>query len=409
MLSPAVLVAQCDNEPQLIPYQFAAYLAEHYGCAVVTGPRLESADPENNDDFGKAVLFCPEIGAHLLARLPFLLEQAPLAVLTARRDEESLGGIRRTWEEAGLEVMFHGFCGTASSDDRQRTILSVVRRPRAMEAPSTFRVVGLAGAYNEEDVIESFLEHTIAQGLEVILLDNWSTDKTAARAAAFLGRGLIRIEKFPPEGPTATHEWHRMLQRKEALARETDANWFVHLDPDEIRESPWPEVPMREALYRAEMDGFNAINHICATFPPVGDGYRDDQPLAGQFRSFHFPTFPAYFLQIRAWKRQEGEFECAESGGHDATFPGRRISPFKFLLRHYPIRSQEHGMRKVFGERLPRFSPALRARGWHVHYDGMHPLDHSFLHDPATLRSFDPETFYQDYLVERLSGLGIVT
>jgi hypothetical protein len=55
--------------------------------------------------------------------------------------------------------------------------------------------------------------------------------------------------------------------------------------------------------------------------------------------------------------------------GHDINFEGRRTFPYRFVQDHYPVRSQAHGMRKVFGERLERFSPEERAKGLHIHYD----------------------------------------
>jgi len=61
-----------------------------------------------------------------------------------------------------------------------------------------------------------------------------------------------------------------------------------------------------------------------------------------------------------------------EAGGHIPKFPegeAVRVSPNNFILRHYRIRSYEHGLRKVFRERLPRYSPELRRSGWHVHYN----------------------------------------
>src|SRR5437762_2359781 len=69
------------------------------------------------------------------------------------------------------------------------------------------------------------------------------------------------------------------------------------------------------------------------------------------------------------------------------------------------ILSQEHGIRKVFGERRSRYLPAARAKGWHVHYDAL-PENHSFLKDAATLIRFDINHFYSNYLVQRLTGIG---
>jgi hypothetical protein len=84
------------------------------------------------------------------------------------------------------------------------------------------------------------------------------------------------------------------------------------------------------------------------------------------------------------------------------------VYPFRFLLRHYPIRTQEQGERKVFADRLPRFNRFERlVRGWHTQYNDLRKED-SFIRDPATLTLFDEKTFYQEYLVERLSGVGIL-
>lgn len=371
---------------------FAAHLGEHYGSP----PAPWVCAPADLAPRSRA-----------LAAFGRRLEDAPVGLVVTGAPPGERGAVRARLEAAGLEVLFHGLTPRDGARRGDRAVLSVVRTPRPRPAPPPgFRVVALVGAYNEEGVIVPFLEHTLSQGVDVLLLDNWSTDRTAERAARFLGRGLTRIVRFPDGGPSPTHDWHAMLQRKAELAAAIDADWFVHLDPDEIRESPWPGVRLREALHRVDREGFNAVDHTCLVFHPTGGGYRDDRPLQPQFTHCEFGTRPAHFRQVKAWKRQPAPVDCASSGGHQARFPGRRVYPFKFLLRHYPILSQEHGERKVFRDRLPRFSPALRQIGWHKQYDGLGP-GHRFVRDPAALLAFDPATFYEDYLVERLSGAGI--
>src|SRR6185503_9100294 len=93
-------------------------------------------------------------------------------------------------------------------------------------------------------------------------------------------------------------------------------------------------------------------------------------------------------LQVKAW-RKTAEVDLVSTGGHEARFPGRRVFPLRFLLRHYPIRGQAHGERKVFTERRPRFSAEERARGWHVQYDGVEE-GASFLREPSSLTPYDP-------------------
>ena len=73
--------------------------------------------------------------------------------------------------------------------------------------------------YNESDIIPHTLQYLTSQGIDVYVIDNWSSDDTLARARQFIGRGLIGLERFPPDGPTQTYEWRQMLGRVEELAR----------------------------------------------------------------------------------------------------------------------------------------------------------------------------------------------
>lgn len=83
-----------------------------------------------------------------------------------------------------------------------------------------------------------------------------------------------------------------------------------------------------------------------------------------------------------------------------------RCNPYKFLLKHYPIRSQAHGEKKIFLERKSRWHPDERRKGWHSQYDEIRE-GYNFLRQPDKLILFDTD-FYKKYLVERLSGIGIV-
>jgi hypothetical protein len=83
------------------------------------------------------------------------------------------------------------------------------------------------------------------------------------------------------------------------------------------------------------------------------------------------------------------------------------VYPFKFLLKHYPVRSQKHGEKKVFRERKARWNPEERAKGWHTHYDTMEEGDR-FLLPASEQEFFDEDHFLKTYLVERLSGVGII-
>jgi hypothetical protein len=254
-------------------------------------------------------------------------------------------------------------------------------------------VVAIIAAYNEEDLIAQVVSDLIRQGVSVYLVDHHSTDRTVAEVAPYLGRGVLGIESFPPEGAggggeSGSYCWTRLVGRKAELAHALDADWFIHHDADEFRESPWPGMNLREAIQRVDALGYNAIDFEVLNFWPTHDGFRKGDDVRRAFPAYE-PGQPWDKVQIRCWKKQPAPVELAASGGHEARFPGRRVFPVRFILRHYPVRGQAHGERKVFRERLPRFDPAEREQGWHVQYAGLSE-GHSFLRDPATLTVYDP-------------------
>jgi len=259
---------------------------------------------------------------------------------------------------------------------------------------SKFRVVALISAYNEEDIIVPCLEYLIKQGLKVYLLDNWSTDSTVELASKFLGKGLLAIEKFPPGRPPIHYVWRDILSRIEQLNEEIEADWFLFQDVDEIRQSPWPGLSLRDAILKVDRKGFNCIDHTVATFHPVDNGFAPGTDFETYFQYFEFSARPGQFLEINAWKNLGRRIFLTESAGHEIRFAGRRTYPFRFLLKHYPVRSQAHGEKKIFRERKARWHPQERASGWHTHYDHIHE-GHSFLRRSGDLKLFNESEFDQ--------------
>ena len=261
-----------------------------------------------------------------------------------------------------------------------------------------FRVIALISAYNEADIIEPVLEHLAANGVWSYLIDDGSTDDTVERARRWLGCGLLGIERFESaDGAGGRTSWRALLARKHALACELGADWYIHHDADEIREAPWPGMSLRDAIRWVDRIGANAIDFRVLNFAPVDDAFR-----AGMDPREHFTRWedPGEYdlLQRKCWKAGLPGLELAE-GGHDVRFEGRRIFPLRFLLRHYPIRGQAHGRRKVLEERKGRFVDAELAYGWHRQYDHVAEPDHVFLRNPAALRPFDLEQIRLETLV----------
>ncbi len=304
-------------------------------------------------------------------------------------------------------VEFSGYVNASNRIVGTLALLSSGGTPHSTHTPDGFRVVALIASYNEGDIIVPVVEQLHRDGIDVYLIDNWSTDDTYEKAQSLLGRGLlVGLERFPADAPSPTYEWRDLLKRKEELCLEIEADWFIHHDVDEFRESPWEGVCLRDAIYWVDQQGYNAIDFTVLNFWPVDNGYQPDSSLVDHFRFFEFGRDSGHFVQTKAWKAAPGGVILTKTGGHSAEFVGRKTFAYKFLLRHYPIRSQSQGTDKVFKDRLLRYSPSERKEGWHVHYDAYAP-GAKFLKSPKGLTEFTP-CFNPHFLIERLSGIGVI-
>jgi Glycosyl transferase family 2 len=221
------------------------------------------------------------------------------------------------------------------------------------------RVIALLATYNEERFIAGCIEHLSRQGVEVYLIDNDSTDQTVAIAGRYLNRGLVGVETLPREGAFSLRA---ILNRKEEIAAALDADWFMHVDADEIRLPPRSDRTLALALAEAEAQGYNAVNFQEFTFVPTAESPDHDHPRFQETMRWYYPFLPSFPHRLNAWKRQPARVELAWSAGHRVRFPGLRVYPESFPLRHYLFLSVPHAVRK-YADR--RHDPAALAMGWH--------------------------------------------
>jgi hypothetical protein len=335
-----------------------------------------------------------------------LMTVAPLLVIATDDTDPILSWLAGR----GLEPEFVGRTRAHPGDDQRSGRLIVVDRDlvrSTMERSPVrgdFRVVAIMTAYNEEDIIGPAIEKLIGDDVGVYVIDNWSADRTAEIVRGFEGGGLVGFERFP-ETRSDRFVLRALLRRVGEVAAGLQADWCIHHDADERRSGPWPGLGLRDSLWRVDQAGFTAVDHTVFTYYPTDDTFTPGSDFERHFRHFELGRTGDLLLQIKAWKNV-GRVDLERSGGHEATFSRRRVFPYKFLLKHYPIRSQTHGERKVFRDRAPRWDPLERARGWHVHYDSVVP-NQSFLRDPAELIVDHGAETRAIYLPEVLTGAGL--
>jgi glycosyltransferase involved in cell wall biosynthesis len=378
---------------------FAAFLAERFETEVAPiSPSGSEVAPKG------AVALCLDVprprlrAGALAARLAQAIEPAAAAVVAAAPDRWNLDELGRHVGGASGRPTFAGYAASSP-------LLCVDADGAEEPVPDGFRVLALIPAYNDEDVIVQVVSKLRGQGVEVRVFDNWSTDTTVERLGVFADDDGVSLERFPPEGPSRYNESYEVLEVFERVNDETDADWLIFQSSDEVLRPPWPAVSLRDALWHVQLRGFSAVDHTVLDFRPVDDAPFDGEDPERHFRFFEFPGRPASFLQVRTWKRRPS-VSIADSAGHNVTFDGRRVFPYKFLLKHYSFRSAEHGRRKVLEERIPRRSPGDKVRGWNYHYH-LFATRERFVWDREELIEFDEEAFARDFLIERLSGVGI--
>lgn len=290
------------------------------------------------------------------------------------------------------------------------TILAITGQLIYSKPKKILKILAIIHAYNEDDIIEQSIIHLLHQGVDVCLVDNHSTDNTYEIALNLqkLYPDRIILRKFGDKDSNS-YEWEKQLDATIDIATSTSYDWIIHHDVDEIRFSPFENTTLLEAISFVDEQGYTAINFTAMDFRPTKNHqFALNNNLQSALIYFEFGKRPGHFLQVKAWKNIKNcAYNLSESGGHDIKFNEKRVFPIKFLLKHYPIRSTEHGSKKVFKERLSRFTEHETNKGWHCQYKTFE-TDNNFIFDENTLTIFNPENFAQEYFVERISGINIL-
>jgi hypothetical protein len=221
------------------------------------------------------------------------------------------------------------------------------------------RLIALLTTFNEERFIAACLQHLIQQGAEVCLIDNESTDRTVTIAREFLGRGLIDIQTMPRAG---VFDLTAILAHKEWLAATLEADWFLNVDADEFHMSPRAGQSLVDAFAEVGALGDNVINFIEFAFVPTQEAPDHDHPDFQRTMHWYYLHQPDYPFLMRAWKKQPTPVGLVPSGGHKLQFPGLRLHPQPFFVRHYLCLSASYAARKYVGR---KFRPEELRAGWH--------------------------------------------
>lgn len=264
-------------------------------------------------------------------------------------------------------------------------------------------ILAIIPTYNEGDILPWTIHHLLRQGVDVYVVDNWSTDNTedyVKNLRLVLNpqttqtlKQRLSYEKFPSKS-VDVYQWGRILEHIAGITQESwarDYRWFMLNDADEIRYAPqrWENGEQRRLRldrYVADISiDYNMVNFKVRNYVPMINTLPWESDINPELYFNHYQKVSSYdkVPHVKMW-RNMGTVDLSWTGGHRVIYtsgPHTKQYPIDFLSKHYGIRSQEHGTRKV-AERVKRWNLSERGKGWHVQYDGITP-GHNFLHNPA--------------------------
>ncbi|MEM4650090.1 MAG: glycosyltransferase family 2 protein, partial [Candidatus Bathyarchaeia archaeon] len=239
--------------------------------------------------------------------------------------------------------------------------------------------------YNESDIVGQVIDHLISQGIPLVIIDNGSSDGSYEICSEYVGKGVLTIKRMQTE----KFELELLLLKLHEIALKYNPDWELLNGADEFLESPYRGLTLKEAIELEAKKGYNLIQFNNFEFYPTE---KDDSSERDVRKRIKYYSWSDDF-QFRCWKVYPG-MTIHEGGGHIPKFPegiSIKVSPNKFIMRHYKIRSYEHGLKKVFYERLPRYSPTGLKKGWHIHYNNFKRDKNYFVIDSSKLTRYDED------------------
>jgi hypothetical protein len=306
-------------------------------------------------------------------------------------------------DEAKLSALI---CPGDSSDKNINLTLAGRHLNRNISYPLK-KCLAIIHSYNEEDIIGKTIEHLLENNIDVYVLDNWSADATFQVVADIRRQqpSRVHITRFP-EVQTKYYEWETQLKETERLAKILSYDWYLHHDADEFIRSPFPELPLQQAISFIDHLGYNCISRNILDFRFIKRQTIFDNPLNDNV-FFEFGNRPGhrYDQQIKAWKNI-GEIDIASSAGHQVKFKThlRRCYPILFRTDHYQFRNPQQMQRKL-ENLLTRIEKEYTQKNWHNHIYMF--LDKYQGFDQENLIELDNATT-QKYFFELISRIGIV-
>jgi MoaA/NifB/PqqE/SkfB family radical SAM enzyme/glycosyltransferase involved in cell wall biosynthesis len=254
------------------------------------------------------------------------------------------------------------------------------------------RACGIVFCYNEENILRDNLAYYLNEGIDLVVFDNASTDASPAIIAEFEQKkddfrakiiDVVRIE-------TKGYEWQKILVAACEYMHKNlkEYDWILIIDADGFYYSPVKGMRLLEFLHIAAKYGYNVLNGRVYEFYPT---QIDNRLIASSTLRLQYcqPKFQELLYVNEKHHRifqYDPSIDFYTTFGHGIRRNSCRVlNKVKYIYKHYPWVSFEHGLKKIFKERKPRYVERKFGSILHKQYMGMLPIEKDFIKNSKEL------------------------
>ena len=216
------------------------------------------------------------------------------------------------------------------------------------------KITAILCARNEFAYLQHVLPYLASEDIEVVLIDNDSTDGTLGAVSDGMFPNVVRLVSFPYNG---YFDLSRQMEIKSLLAKSLISDWLIHQDADEILHAPTGWGGLRHHIEQADSFGFNVLNFNELVMLPADPAGVDI--LRNNSNYYFFEPRPMRLM--RAWKRSAC-LENGRNGGHILEGKYVHVYPQRMIMKHFIVINQDHAYRKYLNR---SFAATDLAKGWH--------------------------------------------
>lgn len=261
-----------------------------------------------------------------------------------------------------------------------------------------YRACGLLFCYNEENILRDTLTYYLSEGIDLVVIDNGSTDSSLNIVNGFrntkerFAGKVIDLVHIKTEG----YEWVHILRQACGYMHKNlqHYDWILVVDADSFYDSPVKEMPLLEFLGLVQSYGYNVVNGKLYEFYPTE---KDDPKVASAIERIRYcKNKHEELLYVNEKYHRIFQYhptvDFYTRFGHIVERDKRRVlNKVRYIYKHYPWVSFEHGVKKIFKDRKPRYVERKSGSLLHKQWMGMLPIEKDFIWRSKDLSCYNAE------------------